>query len=121
MFGQYSKDLAAKQYLLELLNTSYPRKWQLDGIRRIIGPLDCELQPAIVADLLQLECSSQEWHVLEYLADLLSPSKQASEYLSSEKYPTITVVGPLLSAIKAKIVRMISLLLERLKRYWLLT
>ena len=69
----------------------------------------CEQQPAIVAvlnrrrDLLHLECSSQEWRVLEDLADLPSPFKQASEYLSGEKYPTISAVGPLLPAINAKI------------------
>ena len=69
----------------------------------------CEQQPAIVAvlncrrDLLHLQSSSQEWRVLEDLADLLSPFKQASKYLSGEKYPTISAVGPLLSAITAKI------------------
>ena len=70
----------------------------------------CEQQPAILAVLnrrrhiLHLECSSQEWRVLEDFADLLSPFKQTSEYLSNEKYPAIiSAVGPLLSAIKAKI------------------
>ena len=44
-----------------------------------------------------IECSLQELCVLEDLADLLSPFKQASEYLSGEKYPIISAVGPLLS------------------------
>ena len=67
----------------------------------------CEQQPAIAAvlnrrhDILHLECSSQEWRVLEDLADLLSPFKQATEYLSGEKYPTISAVGPLLSGINS--------------------
>ena len=88
----------------------------------------CEQQPALVAvlnrtrDLLHLECSSQEWRVLEDLADLLSPFKQASEYLSGELYPTISAVGPLLSAIRQilNLLRMICPSLERLKRDWLL-
>ena len=41
--------------------------------------------------------------MLEDLADLLSPFKQVTEYLSGEKYPTLSAVGPLLSGIKAKI------------------
>ena len=41
--------------------------------------------------------------MLEDLADLLSPFKQVTEYLSGEKYPTISAVGPLLSGIKVKI------------------
>ena len=105
-----SEDLTAKQDLLGVpkhkLTQKVTTRWNLthDMIIRL-----CKQQPAIVAvlnhrrDLLHLECSSQEWRVLEDLADLLSPFKQASEYLSGEKYLIISAVSPLLSAIKEKI------------------
>ena len=62
----------------------------------------CKKQPAIIAvlhhrrDLVHLECSPEKWQILE-------PFKVATEYLSGEKYPTISAVGPLLSEIMAKI------------------
>ena len=69
----------------------------------------CEQQPAIAAvlrrrrDLLHLECSPSEWRILEDVAELLKPFKVATEYLSGEKYPTISALGPLLAEIRAKV------------------
>ena len=65
----------------------------------------CEQQLAIAAvlyrrcDLLHLECSPLEWQILEDVADVLQPFKIAIEYLSGEKYPTISALGPLLAEI----------------------
>lgn len=68
---------------------------QIDMIKRV-----CEQQPVIVAvlhrrrDLTHLEISSGEWRILENVADLLEPYKDATTYLSSESYPIIQLWGP---------------------------
>ena len=68
-----------------------------------------EQQPAISAvlhrrhDLVHLECSPEEWRILEDIGDVFEPFKVATEYLSGEQYPTISAVGSLLSEIKFKI------------------
>jgi len=68
----------------------------------------CEQQPVISAvlhqrrDLVHLECSPEEWRILEDIGDVFEPFKVATDYLSGEKYPTISAVGPLLSEIKSK-------------------
>ena len=70
----------------------------------------CEQQPAIVAvlhrrrDLTHLEISSGEWRILEDIADLLEPYKDATTYLSSESYPTISALGPLFNEIRSKVI-----------------
>ena len=75
-----------------------------DMIKRI-----CEQQPAIQAvlhrrrDLVHLEISSGEWRILEDIADLLEPYKDATTYLSSESYPTISALGPLFTEIRSKL------------------
>lgn len=61
----------------------------------------CEQQPAIAA--VHLECSPLEWQILEDVAEFLQPFKVATEYLSGEKYPMISVLGPLLAEILAKV------------------
>ena len=70
----------------------------------------CEQQPAIVAvlhrrqDLTHLEISSGEWRILEDIADFLEPYKDATTYLSSESYPTISALGPLFNEIRSKVI-----------------
>ena len=65
----------------------------------------CEQQPAIIAvlhqrrDLVHLECSPEEWWIVEDIGDILEPFKVATEYLSGEKYRTISAVGPLISEV----------------------
>ena len=54
-------------------------------------------------DLVHLECSPEEWRILEDIGDVFEPFKVATEYLSGEQYPTISAVGSLLSEIKFKI------------------
>jgi len=69
----------------------------------------CEQQPAISVILhrrcvlVHLERSPEEWRILEDIGDVFEPFKVATEYLSGEKYPTTSAVGPLLSEIKSKI------------------
>ena len=80
----------------------------------------CEQQPAIQAvlhrrrDLAHLEISSGEWWILEDIADLLESYKDATTYLSSESYPTISDLGPLFTEIRSKL-RVIQLLYDSLK------
>ena len=104
------EELTAKQALLELpqhnLIQEVSTRWNSthDMILRL-----CEQQPAIAAvfhrrrDLLHLECSPSEWRILEDVADVLQPFKIATEYLSGEKFPTISALGPLLAEVRAKI------------------
>ena len=69
----------------------------------------CEQQPAIVAvlyrrrDLSHLEISSGEWRIFEDITDLLEPYKDATTYLSSESYPTISALVSLFSEIWSKV------------------
>ena len=69
----------------------------------------CEQQPAIQAvlhrrrDLVHVEISSGEWRILEDIADLPEPYKDATTYLSSESYPTISALGPLFTKIRSKL------------------
>lgn len=66
----------------------------------------CEQQAAVGAvlhsrrDLLDLEHSPSEWRILEVLVNVLEQFKDATTYLSSESYPTISALGPLLSQMK---------------------
>ena len=59
----------------------------------------CEQQAAVGAalhsrrDLLHLEHSPVEWRLIEDLVDVLQPFKDATTYLSSESYPTLSVLG----------------------------
>ena len=104
------EDLAAKQILLQLpkhnLLQEVSTRWNSthDMIIRL-----CEQQPAIAAvlhrkrDLLHLECSPEEWRILEDVAEVLKQFKVATAYLSGEKYPTVSAVGPLLAEIRNKI------------------
>ena len=104
------EELVAKQDLLKLPNHSLIQevstRW--NSTHNMILRL-CEQQPAISAvlhrrrDLVHLECSPEDWRILEDVGDVLEPFKVATEYLSGEKYPTIFAVGPLLSEIKTKI------------------
>ena len=54
-------------------------------------------------DLIHLEISPNEWRILEDIVQLLRPFKVATEYLSGERYPTISALGPLLNEIQKKI------------------
>ena len=69
----------------------------------------CEQQPAIAAvlhkrrDLTHLEVNYTEWRLLEDVAEVLEPYKDATTYLSSESYPTISALGPLYKAIQDKL------------------
>ena len=69
----------------------------------------CEQQAAIGAvlhsrrDLLHLEHLPSEWRLLEDLINVLEPFKDATTYLSSESYPTVSALGPLLSQMKEAI------------------
>ena len=116
------EDLTAKQILLQLpkhnLLQEVSTRWNSthDMIIRL-----CEQQPAIATvlhrkrDLLHLECSAEEWRILEDVAEVLKPFKVATAYLSGEKYPTLSAVGPLSqrSEIKLNFTRMTQTQLER--------
>lgn len=54
-------------------------------------------------DLIHLEISPNEWRILEDVVQLLRPFKVATEYLSGERYPTISALGPLLNEIHKKV------------------
>ena len=54
-------------------------------------------------DLIHLEISTNEWRVLEDIIQLLKPFKVATCYLSGERYPTISALGPLLKEIQKKV------------------
>ena len=66
----------------------------------------CEQQAAVAAlllpkqDLSHLELSSNEWRLLEDIAVVLEPFKDATVFLSGDTYPTISVLGPLFNQIK---------------------
>ena len=51
-------------------------------------------------DLTHLELGCAEWRLLEDVAEVLEPYKDVTTYLSSESYPTISVLGPLYVAIQ---------------------
>ena len=53
--------------------------------------------------LLHLEHSPVEWHLIEDLVDVLQPFKNATTYLSSGRYLTLSVLGPLLMKTKKKV------------------
>ena len=65
----------------------------------------CEQQAAISAvlhhhrDLLHLEYSPLEWRLLEDLCKVLEPFKDATTYLSARRYPTLSILGPVLHKI----------------------
>ena len=69
----------------------------------------CEQQAAVAAvlhshrDLIHLEHSPSEWRLLEDLIDLLKPFKEATTYLSSQNYPTLSAIGPLLHEMQKKL------------------
>lgn len=69
----------------------------------------CEQQAAVGAvlhsrrDLLHLEHSPTEWRLIEDLLEVLQPFKDATTYLSSENYPTLSVLGPLVVQMKKKV------------------
>ena len=66
----------------------------------------CEEQPAIQAVLhcrRDLAHLAGEWRILEDIADLLELYKDATTYLSSESYPTISALGPLFTEIRSKL------------------
>ena len=103
--------LSSKQQLLELPKHSLIKdvstRWNSthDMIKRL-----CEQQPAISAvlhrrrDLVHLEISPEEWRILEDIIELLEPYKDVTTYLSAESYPTISALGPLFAAVRAKLV-----------------
>jgi hypothetical protein len=53
-------------------------------------------------DLMHLEISPSEWHILQDMIEVLRPFKIATQHLSGEKYPTISALNPLLAEIKKK-------------------
>ena len=65
----------------------------------------CEQQAVVAAvhhnhrDLLHLEHSPAEWRLLEDLCKVLEPFKDATTSLSASKYPTLSVLGPMLHKI----------------------
>ena len=65
----------------------------------------CEQQAAVAAvlhnhrDLLHLEHSPAEWRLLKDLCKVLEPFKDATTYLSASRYPTLSVLGPVLHKI----------------------
>ena len=61
----------------------------------------CEQQPR---DLTHLELSSSEWRLLEDVAEVPEPYKDVTTYLSSDSYPTISALGPLYAAVRAKLI-----------------
>ena len=69
----------------------------------------CEQQAAIGAvlhsqrDLLHLEHTPVEWRLIKDLLDALKPFKETTTYLSSQSYPTLSVLGPLMVKMKDKI------------------
>ena len=99
--------LGEKQQLLGLphhkLIQAVPHRWNsvYDMIERL-----CEQQAAVAAvlhnhrDLLHLEHSPTEWRLLEDLCKLLEPFKDATVYLSASRYPTLSVLGPILDKIQ---------------------
>ena len=50
-----------------------------------------------------MEHSPIEWRLIEDLLDVLKPFKDATTYLSSQSYPTLSVLGPLMVKMKDKI------------------
>ena len=101
------EELALKQKQLVLPQHSLVKdvetRWNstYDMIKRM-----CEQQAAVAAVLItrralfQLELSSTEWRILEDIAVVLEPFKDATVYLSADTYPTISVLGPLFSQMK---------------------
>ena len=61
----------------------------------------CEQQLAVCAvlqnqrNLLHLEHSPEEWRLLQDLSEILEPFKDATTYLSADKYPSLSTLGPL--------------------------
>jgi len=101
------EELEEKQQLLGLpkhkLIQAVPHQWNsvYDMIERL-----CEQQVAVAAvlhnhrDLLHLEHSPTEWRLLEDLCKVLEPFKDATVYLSASRYPTLSVLGPMLYNIR---------------------
>ena len=100
------EELQEKQQLLGLtkhkLIQGVQHRWNsaYDMIERL-----CEQQAAISAvlhhhrDLLHLEHSPSEWRLLEDLCKVLEPFKDATTYLSASRYPTLSILGPMLHKI----------------------
>ena len=100
------EELEEKQQLLGLpkhkLIQGVQHRWNsvFDMIERL-----CEQQAAVAAvlhnhrDLLHLEHSPAEWRLLEDLCKVLEPFKDAITYLSASRYPTLSVLGPVLHKI----------------------
>ena len=102
----HHEELEEKQQLLGLdkhkLIQAVQHRWNsvYDMIERL-----CEQQAAVSAvlhqhrDLLHLEHSPAEWRILEDLSKVLEPFKDATTYLSASKYPTVSILGPVLHKI----------------------
>jgi len=66
----------------------------------------CEQQAAVAVvlhnhrGLLHLEHSPTEWRLLEDLCKVLESFKDATVYLSASRYPTLSVLGPVLDKIR---------------------
>jgi len=54
-------------------------------------------------DLVHLEHSPSEWRLLEDLCKVLEPFKDATTYLSASRYPTLSILGPVLDKILKKL------------------
>ena len=101
------EELGKKQKQLEIPQHSLVKdvdtRWNstFDMIKRV-----CEQQAAIAAVLLpkrtlsHLELSSDEWGLLQDVAEVLEPFKDATVFLSGDSYPTTSVLGPLFNQIK---------------------
>ena len=101
------EELVKKQKQLEIPQHSLIKdvetRWNstYDMIKRL-----CEQQAAVAAvplpkrDLSHLELPSNEWRLLEDIAVVLEPFKDATVFLSGDTYPTISVLGPLFNQIK---------------------
>ena len=102
----HHEELEEKQQLLGLdkhkLIQAVQHRWNsvYDMIERL-----CEQQAAVSAvlhqhrDLLHLEHSPAEWRLLEDLSKVLEPFKDATTYLSASRYPTVSILGPVLHEI----------------------
>jgi len=76
-------------------------EFSLDMIEQL-----CEQQAAVSAvlhnhrDLLHLEHFPTEWRLLEDLCQVLEPFKDTTVYLSASRYPTLSVLSPVLYKIQ---------------------
>lgn len=100
--------LQEKQQLLSLPKHKLIQRVQHTSVYNIIERL-CEQQAAVTAavlhdqrDLLHLEHSPSEWRLLEDLCKVLEPFKDATTYLSASRYPTLSVLGPVLEKFRRR-------------------